>query len=209
MWDTVTTWVSNTINNIVNWFKELPGRIWTWLTNTINNIVNWGKDMLNKGKTAAENLVNNVVDTIKKLPEDIFNIGKNIVQGLWNGINDMANWIKGKVSDFVGGIVDGVKGVLGIHSPSKVFENEIGKNMALGIGEGFDDNLSSIFGKMKSAVAFETQKLSANLSTTASMNKVLTANITLNPADVYMDSTKVGRIVTPAVTRTLREAGIR
>lgn len=209
MWDTVTTWVSNTINNIVNWFKELPGRIWTWLTNTINNIVNWGKDMLNKGKTAAENLVNNVVDTIKKLPEDIFNIGKNIVQGLWNGINDMANWIKGKVSDFVGGIVDGVKGVLGIHSPSRVFENEIGKNMALGIGEGFDNNLTSIFRKMKNAVAFETQKLSTSLSTSASMNKILTADITMNPADVYMDSTKVGRIVTPAVTRTLREAGIR
>ena len=208
MWDTVTTWVSNTINNIVNWFKELPGRIWTWLTNTINNIVNWGKDMLNKGKTAAENLVNNVVDTIKKLPEDIFNIGKNIVQGLWNGINDMANWIKGKVSDFVGGIVDGVKGVLGIHSPSRVFENEIGKNMALGIGEGFDNNLTSIFKKMKNAVAFETQKLSANLSTTASMNKILTANITVNPADVYMDSTKVGRMVTPTVSRTIKAGGI-
>ena len=208
MWDTATTWVSNTIDNIVNWFKELPGRIWTWLTNTINNVVNWGKDLVDKGKNAAINLVNNIIDTIKGLPEDMLNIGKNIVQGLWNGINNMANWIKGKVSDFISGITDGVKGVLGIHSPSTVFRDEVGKNMALGIGEGFDGSLSSIFRKMQSAVAFETQKLSANLSTTASMNKILTANITVNPADVYMDSTKVGRMVTPTVSRTIKAGGI-
>ena len=60
---------------------------------------------------------------------------------------------------------------------------------------------------MKSAVDFETQKLSANLSTTATTNKTLTANITVNSSDIYMDSTKVGRAVTPVVTKTLRGAG--
>ena len=60
---------------------------------------------------------------------------------------------------------------------------------------------------MQSTVDFETQKLSANLSTTATNNKVFTANILMQPSDIYMDSTKVGRAVTPAVTKTLRGAG--
>lgn len=60
---------------------------------------------------------------------------------------------------------------------------------------------------MQSAVDFETQKLSANLSTTATNNKLLTANIVMNPSNIYLDSDKVGRAVTPAVTKTLRRAG--
>ncbi len=207
VWNTATSWISNTINNIVDWFSRLPGRIWEWLTSTISNIANWGKNMVEKGKASAVQLVETIVNTIKELPNKVLEIGKNIVEGLWNGIAGMGNWIKDKVGSFVGGIVDGVKGVLGIHSPSRVFKNEIGKNMALGIGEGFSDNLNKVYKQMKNAVNFETQKLSTNLSTTASMTKTLNANITLQGSDIYMDSTKVGRMVTPSISKTLRLGG--
>ena len=137
----------------------------------------------------------------------ILDIGKNIVQGLWDGISGAAGWLWDKVSGFCGGIVNKIKGFFGIHSPSKLFNQEIGKFLALGLGEGFDDNLGKVFKGMKSAVNFETQKLSANLSTTATNNKMLTANITLNQGDIYMDSTKVARAVTPVISKTLRGAG--
>lgn len=207
MWNKATTAVSNMINAVVNWFQQLPGRIWTWLVNTVNNIRQWGSDMINKGKQAASDLVNNIVDTIKNLPSKMLEIGKNIVQGIWNGITGMASWIKDKVSGFLNGIVDGVKGVLGIHSPSKVFNKEVGRFMAMGIGEGFEDNLGKVYRQMQSAVDFETQKLSANLSTTATNNKLFTANITMNPGSIYMDSDKVGRIVAPAISKTFRGQG--
>ena len=135
-------------------------------------------------------------------------IGKNIIEGLWNGITGMGSWIKDKISGFAGGIIDGFKKTFGIHSPSLVMNKEIGKYLALGLGQGFEDNIQKVYSKMKSAVDFETQKLSASLSTTATTHKVLTANITVNPSDIYMDSIKVGRVVTPAITRTLRGAGI-
>ena len=206
-WTAATTWVSNTVNSIINWFSQLPGRIWTWLTNTINNVINWGKDLANRGKEAAQNLFNNIVDTIQNLPSKLAEIGKNLVEGLWNGITSAGNWLKDKISSFANGVVDGFKNTFGIHSPSKIMNKEIGRYLALGLGEGFNDNIKSVYSKMKSAVEFETQKLSASLSTTATTNKVLTANITVNPSDIYMDSTKVGRVVTPAVTKTLRGAG--
>ena len=204
MWNKATTAVSNMINSVVNWFKELPGRIWNWLVETVVKVNQWGIDMINKGKQAASDLVTNIVDTIKNLPSKMLEIGKNIVQGIWNGITGMVSWLKDKISGFLGGIVDGV---LGIHSPSKVFNKEVGRFMAMGIGEGFEDNLDKVYRQMQSAVDFETQKLSANLSTTATNNKLFTANILMKPSDIYLDSTKVGRAVTPAVTKTLRGAG--
>lgn len=194
-------------NNVINWFKQLPGNIWNWLVNTINNIINWGKDMVQKGKTAAIDLVNNIINTIKELPGKVLDIGKNIVEGLWNGITGAAGWLWDKISGFANGIIDGFKSVFGIHSPSKVFNREIGKFLALGLGEGFKDNISRVFKNMKTAVDFETQKLSANLSTTANVNRSLTANITVEGSDIYMDSTKVARILTPNMTKTLRGAG--
>ena len=206
-WNTATTWVSNTINSIIDWFGKLPGRIWEWLTNAINNVINWGKDLVNKGKEAAQNLVDNIVNTIQNLPSKLAEIGKNLVQGLWNGITSAGDWLKDKISGFANGIIDGFKSTFKIHSPSKVMNKEIGRYLALGLGEGFNDNIKSVYSKMKSAVEFETQKLSASLSTTATTNKTLTANITVNPSDIYMDSTKVGRAVAPAVTKTIKGGG--
>lgn len=183
------------------------GRIWTWLTNTINNVINWGRDLANRGKTAALDLVNNIINTIQELPGKVLEIGKNLVQGLWNGITSAGSWLKNKISSFADGIIDGFKSTFGIHSPSRVMNKEIGRYLALGLGEGFNDNIKSVYNKMKSAVDFETQRLSASLSTTATTNKTLTANITVNPSDIYMDSTKVGRAVTPAVTKRLAGGG--
>lgn len=156
---------------------------------------------------AAGKVFSAIWEGIKQLPGMLLGVGKNIVQGLWDGISGATGWLWDKISGFCSGIVDKIKGFFGIHSPSKLFNQEIGKFLALGLGEGFDDNLGKVYKQMKSAVDFETQKLSANLSTTATNNKMLTANITLNQGDIYMDSTKVGRVVTPVVTKTLRGAG--
>ena len=140
------------------------GRIWTWLTNTINNVINWGRDLANKGKSAALDLVNNIINTITELPGKVLEIGKNIVQGLWNGITGAGNWLKDKIFGFAGGIIDGFKKAFGIHSPSLVMNKEIGRFLALGLGEGFEDNIQKVYRQMKSAVDFETQKLSTNLT---------------------------------------------
>ena len=207
VWNTATSWISNTINNIIDWFSKLPGRIWEWLTNTINNIVNWGRDMVEKGKNAALSLVENIINTIKELPGKVLEIGKNIVEGLWNGITGAGNWLKNKIASFAKGIIDGFKSVFKIHSPSVVMNKEIGRFLALGLGEGFDDNIGQVYGKMKRTVEFETQRLSTNLSTTANVNRSITANITVDGGDIYMDTTKVGRKVMPVITKTLRGAG--
>lgn len=102
-------------------------------------------------------LIKAIPQLVEKIPEIILalvegfaagafqflEVGKNIVIGIWDGIKAMAGWIKDKVTGFFSGIVDSVKGFLGIHSPSRVFAG-IGENMALGLGEGWDDEFGNI-----------------------------------------------------------------
>ncbi len=145
------TKVEEAITAVVDWFAALPGKIWDWLAATVQKVIQWGVNLRDKAKQAATDMVTNVVDTIKSLPRKIMDIGKNIVTGLWEGIQSMVGWIKDKISGFLGGIVDGVKGVLGIHSPSKVFAG-IGEYMGEGLGIGFADSMRTVASRMQNAI---------------------------------------------------------
>ena len=123
-------------------------------------------------------------------------------------------------------MIDGIKSFFGIHSPSKVFM-ALGKYLPQGFSVGINKesksaikstqklnnaildnfNLNNMYSKMRSAVALQTSRIATNLSTTANVNRSLNATITVEGSDIYMDSTKVGRAVTPTITRTLKGAG--
>lgn len=100
-------------------------------------------------------IINAIIDGIGALMGGIVNIGKSIVQGIWQGIQSMASWITEKVTGFFSGIVDGVKDFLGIHSPSTVFA-DMGKNMALGLGEGWDSEYNRIRRDIENGMNFGT-----------------------------------------------------
>ena len=100
-------------------------------------------------------LVDAIISAFLDSLPDIIAVGKDIVRGLWEGIKAMASWIGEKVSGFVGGIVDGVKGMLGIHSPSRVFAG-IGQNMALGLGQGFERQMQSVTAGIQDAIPTPT-----------------------------------------------------
>jgi len=86
-------------------------------------------------------------------------IGLNLIKGIWNGISDAAGWIMDKIKGFGKGILDGIKGFFGIKSPSTLFKEEVGKNLALGLGEGFTGAMGDITKEMKGAIptSFDTQ----------------------------------------------------
>lgn len=100
-------------------------------------------------------LVDAIISAFLDSLPDIIEVGKDIVRGLWEGIKAMASWIGEKISGFVGGIVDGVKGMLGIHSPSRVFAG-IGQNMALGLGQGFEKQMQSVTAGIQDAIPTPT-----------------------------------------------------
>lgn len=106
--------------------------------------------------TIFEGLVNKVAEMGKA--------GLELVQGLWNGIKDAASWLWNKVSGWCNDLLNNIKSFFGIHSPSKVFEDEIGVMLGEGIGKGFDESLDSVYKEMRKAVEHENAKMTADLT---------------------------------------------
>lgn len=82
-------------------------------------------------------------DSAKRWVEKFFNIGYEIVEGIWNGIKRAWDWLVEQWNKLWDNLLGGVKNLLGIHSPSKKFA-EIGKYMALGVGEGWDKSFAEV-----------------------------------------------------------------
>jgi phage-related protein len=123
------------IESMMKFIRELPGKIWEQLVAALRRVKEWGNNLISWARSTLPGVISNIVSFFRELPGKLLEIGKDIVRGLWNGISSMAGWIRDKVSDFVGGIVSGVKGVLGIRSPSAVFA-DIGENLSLGLAKG-------------------------------------------------------------------------
>lgn len=147
-----TVTIPNGIQAMVDWFKALPGKIWNAIVSAVDGIKRWGNDMKQKALDAAKGVFNNIVNTIKSIPGKMLEIGKNIVSGIWDGIKTAASWLLGKIKDWCGSIINGIKGFFGIRSPSKLFRDEVGENLALGVGEGFTDAMPGVIRTMQSAV---------------------------------------------------------
>ncbi len=67
-------------------------------------------------------------------------IGKDLIGGLWRGIQDTRDWLVNNIKSWCGTVVDGIKEFFGIHSPSTLFRDEIGKMIVAGMGEGITEN---------------------------------------------------------------------
>ncbi len=115
-----------------------------------------------------------IVKTFVSSLPDIVDVGKQIVKGLWEGIKAMGSWIKNKVGSFFSGIVSGVKSKLGIHSPSRVFAG-IGENMALGLGEGWNNEYDSIKRGITGGLDFGTAQIGAEQSFGGQMRSALSS----------------------------------
>ena len=150
-----------------------------------------------------------IINTFANLPEKMIIIGVNILKGLWNGIKNQWGKLKENIGNLANGIVNKFKSVFGIKSPSRRFRDEIGKQLSAGIGVGFEDELSNVYRDMQRAIDVEQGKLVASVETGRVFNTIQNSTpvaININ-GDVNMDGQKVGRLVTPTVTRTIKNGG--
>lgn len=101
----------------------------------------------------ASGLVSAVPQLIGKIPAiigqiknaftsiDWGSVGHNIISGIANGLSGAAGKIVSAAKDAASKALDAAKNFLGIHSPSRVFRDQVGKMMALGMGIGFEKNI--------------------------------------------------------------------
>lgn len=153
---------SNFINSIITWIQQLPGKFSTWLNDTISKVISFASNLGSKASQAGQNMFNNIINAVKNLPSQMASIGKNIVEGVWSGITGMGSWLSSKVSSFFNGIVDGAKKALGIHSPSRVMRDQVGKYIAEGVGVGIEENSSGVMdqvSKMNAGILDESKNI--------------------------------------------------
>ena len=67
-------------------------------------------------------------------------------------MSNAKDWLWGKVKNMLSSLTDKIKSFFGIHSPSKLFEDEIGENLAKGIGVGFKDEMPDVTRGMTKAM---------------------------------------------------------
>lgn len=124
-------------------------------------------------------------------PSTVFaGLGKNLLEGLWNGIKNMKDWLIRKIKSLGSAVTEAMKSVLGIHSPSTVFRDQIGKNMALGVGVGFETTMRDVAKRMTDSIPMDvdinaTGNFTARRAQAAVSggNKVYNFNVTINAAD--------------------------
>lgn len=112
--------------------------------------------------SAAGEIIGTVVSGILSLVSDLWQVGKDIVSGIWEGIKSAGDWLWQQIKGFFSDTLDKIKEFLGIHSPSTLFADVVGRNMALGIGEGFEDTMAGVERDMMSAIPVPTVDATVN-----------------------------------------------
>lgn len=142
------------IGEVILFFQGMPEKVKTWLLATIEKIKTWISDTKNIVQQKVPEIVDKIKNIFSDLPAKIKAIGKNIVSGLWNGINGSWSSLKQKFTNAVKSLVNGVKSTLGIKSPSRVFRDQIGKQMAAGLGIGWEDEFSGVKDDIEDSLNF-------------------------------------------------------
>lgn len=141
-WNSIKSSTSSTWSNIKSSFST------TW-TN-IKSVASTGYNAVKSGISSAWSSIKSTTSTTwSNIKSTIQNqgwsgIGSNICSGLKNGISNgwstLTNWVKEKAKS----LLNAAKSALGIHSPSRLFRDEVGINIGLGIGEGVEDSERSV-----------------------------------------------------------------
>lgn len=129
--------IQETKDNIVKKWEEAKNLVKQKLTQMWNDTVQKFKDIvksvtdkMDEAKQKVEDGWNKAVEFLQNI--DLKQIGKDIIDGLINGITSKVEAVGKAIKDVTDKITGKIKGILGIHSPSRWMRDMIGKNMMLG-----------------------------------------------------------------------------
>ncbi|MGN0598923.1 MAG: hypothetical protein ACI4JK_03415 [Oscillospiraceae bacterium] len=138
-------------------FEDIGGKVYDWV-----------QGLKEKLKEAFDKIIENFTELITPA----LDVGKNIIEGIANGIKNGVKAVKDKVKGACDDLLGGIKDFFGIHSPSTVFEDEVGVNLALGLANGFTEKMGKLSGEMSEAVP-KDYKIGVTVTDTKSAKKAI------------------------------------
>ena len=153
----------------------------------------------------AVKIVATAVQAIGGAIGQMVDAGKNLVRGIWDGISGAYWWIRDKISGWVGNVTSFIKNLFGIHSPSTLFRDEIGENLALGIGEGFEDEMGDVSKMMADSIptAFDVSPTIKTSGQSQMYNMVEAFKEALSEMKIELDDENMGKFVENTVSRAI------
>lgn len=141
---------SQFLNNVVRFVTQLPGRIAGFLSGVISNVGGFASQMASGALRAGQQFLNNLVNTLASIPGRMVSIGGHIVQGIVNGIKGSIGRVGSAILGGVNDAIAKVKSMLGIHSPSRLFRDQIGMMIGRGLADGIDASARYVSASMGS-----------------------------------------------------------
>ncbi|MBV4438582.1 phage tail tape measure protein [Clostridium tyrobutyricum] len=136
-------WIKNAWNTCINWFSTLPARLKTHAINMFVAFKNGAASIINSIGSWIKNKFQAFMNFFKNLPKQALQWGKDIVNQLKAGINNKINDVVNTAKNLGKKILDGIKGIFGIHSPSREMF-KVGDYLVQGLQNGILNGKSSL-----------------------------------------------------------------
>ena len=150
--------MKNTYNGLIDAIKNLPSKLKGLGENGIKGIGNGITGKLSGLKTTAGKILTNIIEAVKNLPKELSkkatsairdmkttfknvdwgSVGMNVVKGIAKGVGDFAWILVDKMTGLAQKAWEGVKDFFGIHSPSRLMRDTVGKMIPAGITVGLE-----------------------------------------------------------------------
>lgn len=142
--------VVNALPQLINKAPTIIGQLATAIISNLPKILLAGIKIITILGTGLIQAVPQLISKIPSIISQVKNaftsvdwggVGRNIISGIANGLKGAAGAIVEAAKGAAESALNAAKNALGIHSPSRVFRDQVGKMMALGMGIGFEKNI--------------------------------------------------------------------
>lgn len=142
--NTISAIITGVINGIRNTWNSVWGAVSGFFSGIWNGMVRSVGGFIANIVSKVRGIKDAIMGPLKGAGDWLYDVGKNVIQGMINGIGGAFKWLKDKITELGNKTLDWAKGVLGIHSPSRVFRSQVGYMVGAGMALGIDDSMKTV-----------------------------------------------------------------
>lgn len=199
--------VSGVISSVLSGISGIFSSVWNGIKGAVSSAWSGITSAVSSGVSSMMNFITSIPSRIMGVFSGagswLLSAGQNIIQGLINGITNAIGGAISAVKDAVGGIIDGAKSLLGIASPSKVFDREIGRMIPAGLGRGVSENERAatrpvedmVDSLLPSSIVTPMPIMSSPVNLNANSGPRVSAPITVNALDPNAAAQETVRVI--------------
>lgn len=199
--------VSGVISSVLSGISGIFSSVWNGIKGAVSSAWSGITSAVSSGVSSMMNFITSIPSRIMGVFSGagswLLSAGQNIIQGLIKGITNAIGGAISAVKDAVGGIIDGAKSLLGIASPSKVFDREIGRMIPAGLGRGVSENERAatrpvedmVDSLLPSSIVTPMPVMSTPVNLNANSGPRVSAPITVNALDPNAAAQETVRVI--------------